>query len=171
MLGIGGKFSASKGMVAVPDLSNLTRTEAKAAIESSYLVFGTETISSNNSGSSKNGKIKTQSVVSGAVVEYGSTIDFTYYETYVPPVSLVDTISSSSTVLTSRTYAGWGGTSYSPCVNGKKTQTTYRYYNDTYTTTDYVTYKYSDGTSTKVEVGSSTSYQSTDIATSVEVTC
>ena len=171
MLGIGGKFSASKGMVAVPDLSDLTRTEAKDLIASKYLVFGTETTSSNTSGSSKNGKVKTQSVASGAVVEYGSTIDFTYYETYTPPVYLVSSTPSSSTTMISRVYTGFGGTTYGPCINGTKAVTKYRFYDETWKTTDYITYKYSDGTSTKVEVGSSTSTFPTEIPSTTSETC
>lgn len=156
MLGIGGKFASSKGMVKMPDLSGLTRADAKTAIANAGLKFGTESSSTNNSGSSYNGDVKTQSIAANTLVEYESTVSFTYYDTYVAPVYLVRTEDSNDGGKeTSLVYTGFGGFTYSDCVNGSKTKYTYRFYDQTITTTYYTTYYYSDGTSNTVTTGTS----------------
>lgn len=171
MLGIGGKFASSKGMVKMPDLSGLTRADAKTAIANAGLKFGTESSSTNNSGSSFNGDVKTQSIAADTLVEYESTVSFTYYGTYVPPVYLVSTTTSSTSERTSLVYTGYGGATYGDCINGSKTKTTYRFYDETITTTYYTTYNYSDGSSNTVQTGTSSSTSPIEIATDTQVAC
>lgn len=170
MLGIGGKFASSRGMATVPDISGLSRTDAKTAIAAAGLVFSSESSSSNSVGSSKNGLVKTQSISAGTLAEYDTSMSFTYYESYVPPVYLVKTVDSSSSS-TSLTYTGYGGATYSSCVNGSKTKTTYRFYDEKTVTTYYTTYYYSDGSTSKVETGTSESVTPIEIASDTTVSC
>lgn len=145
MLGIGGKFASSKGMVAVPNLSGLTRQEAKDAIASAGLRFSGETEISNSSGSSSNGKATNQSVAAGTLIDYESPISFEYFGTYVDPVYVTKT-EENCTQNNRYVYLDFLGFSYGPCVNKTKTVTSSRSYqlwvSQTCTTKTY----YSDGT-------------------------
>lgn len=145
MLGIGGKFASSKGMVKVPDLSNMTRDNAKTAIANAGLKFGTESSGSNSLGSSYNGDVKSQSIAAGTLVEYETTISFVYYRTYVPPVYLV----SSEEICTDSerlVYNSYVGATYGPCVNGYKSVTKTRLYDVYVQSSCYIKYNWSDGT-------------------------
>ena len=68
-------------MVAVPDLSTLTYTDAITALQNAGLNY-TNSGSTNTANSNLNNIVATQSVVAGTLVNYESNISFTYY-TYV----------------------------------------------------------------------------------------
>jgi beta-lactam-binding protein with PASTA domain len=161
MLGIGGKFASSKGMVAVPNLSGLTRQQAKDTLAASGLRFSGETEIANNSGSSSNGTATNQSVAAGTLIDYESSISFQYFGTYVPPAPPVTLVSSQSTVEVSCIACGvYAGLTYFNFCNGSNCQTDkYRTYTDTLSNTPGTIYFYSDGTSQFVASGPS--YQTT----------
>lgn len=93
MFGIGGKFGSAKGMVSMPNLSGLTRPEAISAINNAGLFLGeTFTISGT---SNQNGKISSQTIASGTLVDYESIIGFSSYLYTAPTVT---------TTVTSTTY-------------------------------------------------------------------
>lgn len=146
MLGIGGKFASSKGMVKVPDLSGKTRQEAKDALIAANLKFGTESSVSNDVGSGSNGKVASQSIAKDTLIDYESTVSFNYYGTYSPPVFVTGSI-ENCVQNTRLVYLSFGGFTYGPCINGKKQVSSTRnyavYVSQTCTTTTY----YSDGTS------------------------
>lgn len=170
MLGIGGKFASSRGMVKVPNLSGLSREAAKTALSNAGLKFGTESSVPNDVGSSSNGNVSSQTIAANTLVEYETTISFNYYGTYVAPVYLVSTTNSDSSS-SSLTYTGYGGAIYGDCINGSKTKTTFRFYDQTTVTTYYTTYNYSDGTSFTVETGTSTTVSPIEIASDTQVSC
>lgn len=87
MLGIGGRFVGAKGMVAVPNLSGLSRSEAQAAITNAGLVFSESTSPVDTTTSSLNDKVSGQSVGATTLVDYESTISYSYYRYVAPPVS------------------------------------------------------------------------------------
>jgi outer membrane biosynthesis protein TonB len=82
-------WASSKGMVAVPDLSTLTYTDAIAALEDAGLNY-TNSGSTNTANSNLNNIIATQSVAAGTLVDYETNISFTYY-TYVATPTPVPT--------------------------------------------------------------------------------
>jgi hypothetical protein len=85
MLGIGGKFAGAKGMVAVPNLSNLSPDAALSALQSVGLSRGTVgTGTTSNSG--LNNKVFSQSVSAGTLIDYDSAINYEYYIFVAPPV-------------------------------------------------------------------------------------
>ncbi len=75
-------WASSKGMVAVPDLSTLTYTDAITLLQSSGLNY-TNNGSVSTSNSNLNNRIATQSIAAGTLVDYETNIGFTYYN-YVP---------------------------------------------------------------------------------------
>lgn len=172
MLGIGGKFASSKGMVAVPDLSGLTRQQAKDAISSAGLRFGSETEISNSSGSSSDGKATNQSIAAGTLIDYESTISFQYFGTYVAPPPPVTLVRTESTTLVECIACGvYAGLTYSTsCSGGVCTTTKTRTYTDTVSNTPATIYFYSDGTSSIVATGPSTTSTSTWYGTVAQTT-
>lgn len=85
MFGIGGRFAGAKGMVAMPDLSGKTPSEALAALEAVGLRrsgMGT----ANTSNSSNGGKVFQQSIQPGYLVDYETEISYDYY-IYVAPAA------------------------------------------------------------------------------------
>jgi len=91
MLGIGGKFAGAKGMVPMPNLSNLSPSAATAAITAAGLQLGTASeVESSNSGD--NEKVFSQSIAAGTLIDYDSVINYSYYR-YVPP-AIVYTLDS-----------------------------------------------------------------------------
>lgn len=87
MLGIGGRFAGAKGMVQMPDISNLTPEQALSAITSAGLRARTQTsVNTNNSGLGN--KVFNQSATAGQLVDYETDIDFSYY-IYVPPAIII----------------------------------------------------------------------------------
>jgi hypothetical protein len=84
MLGIGGKFAASKGMVLVPNLSGLSSANANLAITNAGLFIGSNT-STSTSNSSLNDTIASQSVPAGTLVEYESLVGYSVYSYVAPP--------------------------------------------------------------------------------------
>jgi hypothetical protein len=95
MLGIGGRFAGARGMVPMPNLSNLSPTAATSALTAAGLRLGTvsEVESSN---SSDNEKVFNQSVAAGTLVDYDSAINYSYYR-YVPP-AIVYTLDTSQRI-------------------------------------------------------------------------
>jgi hypothetical protein len=167
MLGIGGKFASSKGMVRVPDLAGKTRDEAKTLIASSGLRFSAESESSNDVGSASNARVSSQTIIKETLVEYETSIGFSYYGSYVPPTPPVTVVGSQSTVQVSCIACGvYAGLTYFNFCNGTRCQTDkYRTYTDTLSNTPGTVFFYSDGTSQFVASGPSyqtiTSYTGT----------
>jgi hypothetical protein len=84
VLGIGGKFTGSKGMVAMPDLSNRTPEEALSLLAQAGL-SRKSLGSSSTSNSSLSNKTFGQSVSAGSLVDYETQIDYSYYIYVAPP--------------------------------------------------------------------------------------
>lgn len=83
MLGIGGRFVGAKGMVAMPDISNLSPDQALSSLQSAGLVRGTLS-SSETSNASLNNKTFNQSIAPGTLVDYETVINYSFY-LYIPP--------------------------------------------------------------------------------------
>lgn len=101
MLGIGGKFAGAKGMVAVPNLSGLSRSAAQTAITNSGLRFLEDATPVDTSNSSLDGKVAGQSLPAGALIDYESVVSYSYNRYVAPPPSgptLVDTKRLTPTV-------------------------------------------------------------------------
>lgn len=102
MLGIGGKFAASKGMVSVPNLVGLSSSSAQAALLSSGLIVGSVN-STSTSNSSINGQASSQTISAGTLVDYETVVGFTVYSYVAPPPPSGPYIVSSSGCIYSRT--------------------------------------------------------------------
>lgn len=91
MLGIGGKFASAKGMVLVPSIVGLSKSDANAALLESGLKVGATTTTSGSS--SQNGTVASQGIPAGTLVDYETAIDYASY-VYTAPSgpSLVDII-------------------------------------------------------------------------------
>ena len=86
MLGPITRFGSSKGMARVPNLAGLTRSEAISAIEAAGFRFlNSPTVETSNS--SLNGQVASQVIPANALVDYESSIDFSYYVYVAPAVS------------------------------------------------------------------------------------
>lgn len=72
MLGSITIYGGSKGMVGMPNLSGLSRSAAIAAIESAGLIFASST--SVSSTSANDGKVVSQSVSNGTLIDYESSV-------------------------------------------------------------------------------------------------
>lgn len=96
MLGSITIYGGSKGMIAMPNLSGLTRAAAISAIESAGLVFLSST-NSTTSISSDDGKISSQSVTAGTLVDYESSISIGVWS-YQAPAGPVITFVTDPTV-------------------------------------------------------------------------
>jgi len=145
MLGALSRFGSSKGMVAMPNLSGLTREQARAAIQSAGLRFNAES-SSSTTNQSLNDRINSQSVNAGTLIDYELPISFVY-SSYVPPaIVLVDVISGPCYSVGSSSSTFCSGTTL------LTTTTTFR--------ENQVTYSYSDG-SVSVQTQSCSSVSST----------
>lgn len=95
MLGIGGKFASSKGMVAMPNLSNLTRSQAIDAIQQAGLRLGNAQ-SSSTSNQSQDQKVSSQAVVAGTLLDYETAVSFSYLNYVAPPVPQGPTVTGIS---------------------------------------------------------------------------
>ena len=81
-----GLFSSSSSLVIVPDLSNLTSAEALSALSAVELLVGTTSTTTSGANSSNNGKVSSQSVTSGTLVERYSSVNYvTYFYQAAPP--------------------------------------------------------------------------------------
>lgn len=87
MLGIGGRFAGAKGMVQMPDISNLTPEQAATALSSAGLRAKTQT-SVTTSNSALGNKVFNQSFTAGQLVDYETDIDFSYYIYQAPAVTI-----------------------------------------------------------------------------------
>lgn len=154
MLGIGGKFASSKGMVLVPNLVGLSSSAASSAITSAGLKVGT--ISETSGNSSQDGTIASQGVAAGILVDYETVVPFTKYKYTAPsgPSIYKTDVGSTCGILVSNS-------SYT-CSGTTKTTT---YSNSTYTR---YTYYWTDGTISTYDAycnttnGSITEEKSTD---------
>lgn len=87
MLGIGGRFVGAKGMVAVPNLSSLSRSAAQAAITNAGLSFIENSSPVDTTNSALGDKVSGQSVSPGTLVDYESSISYSYFRYVAPPPS------------------------------------------------------------------------------------
>ena len=79
-----GFWSASKGMVLVPNIVNLSTSSATAAILAAGLLnSGNTTESTGDSG--LDGKVKTQDPASGTKVQYETNVSYVSYVFNAPP--------------------------------------------------------------------------------------
>jgi hypothetical protein len=87
MLSFVSRFGSYKGMVPVPNLNGLNRSQAIAAIQTAGLTFKSNSpVESSNS--SLNDKVSSQEIPSGTLVDYESEISFSYY-IYVAPAVVI----------------------------------------------------------------------------------
>lgn len=85
MLGVGGRFVSGKGMVVVPDLSNISPSQAATNISQYGLKAGP--VSSQDTGNSgQDQKVFQQSIAPGTLVDYETEISISYYR-YVAPAT------------------------------------------------------------------------------------
>jgi hypothetical protein len=137
MLGIGGKFAASKGMVVVPNLSGLSSSAANALLSSYGLISGS--VSSTSTGnSSLNNTVYSQSISAGTLVEYETSVGYVLYSYVAPPPPTGPTLVSDS------------GCVYTDSINYRIVCTPYVGVGYGYSTWDDRTYgirTYSDGSS------------------------
>lgn len=87
MLGIGGRFVGAKGMVAVPNLSGLSRAQAQTAITNAGLVFFEESLPVDTTNQSLDGIVSGQSVAAGILIDYDSLVSYSYQRYVAPPPS------------------------------------------------------------------------------------
>jgi hypothetical protein len=87
VLGIGGKFAGAKGMVAVPNLSGLSRSSAQAAITNAGLVFFENTTPVDTTNSLLDNKVSGQSLTAGTLVDYETVVSYSYNRYVAPPPS------------------------------------------------------------------------------------
>lgn len=87
MLGIGGKFAGAKGMVAVPNLSGLSRSAAQTAITNAGLTFFENTTPVDTTNSSLDNKVSGQSLIAGTLVDYETVVSYSYNRYVAPPPS------------------------------------------------------------------------------------
>lgn len=136
MLGSITIYGGSKGMVAMPNLSGLSRDSAIAAIQSAGLVF---TSSSNvDSTSGNNGKVVSQSITAGVLLDYESpiTIGVGLYTAPVGPVITYVTDTNADGSL--KVYEVNDGAAFCVTTNSPYLESQKRKY-------VYLTYKYIDG--------------------------
>jgi hypothetical protein len=86
MLGPIARFGSSKGMAKVPNLSGLTRAAAISAIENAGFKFSNSPIVE-TSNSSLDGKVASQVIAADTLLNYESSLDFSYYVYVAPAVS------------------------------------------------------------------------------------
>lgn len=111
MLGIGGKFAAAKGMVAVPNLANLQPSEADAVLIALGLRRGSQN-SSSTSDAARNNKINTQTVAAGTLVDYETEVGYNY-EFYTAPAYQPTVSYGACEGYASQSTGGWcSGTSW-----------------------------------------------------------
>jgi len=95
MLGIGGKFASSKGMVAMPNLSNLSRSQAIAAIQQAGLSLGNASPSS-TSNISEDQRVSSQQIAGGVLLDYETAVSFSFLSYVAPPVPQGPTVTGTS---------------------------------------------------------------------------
>lgn len=103
MLGIGGRFVGAKGMVAMPNLANLSPAAANTAILSAGLRAGVVSVV-DSTVQSDNDKTFIQSVAAGTLVDLESIINYSYYR-YVAP-AVVFTLDSQKEVYSQSSESG-----------------------------------------------------------------
>lgn len=87
MLGIGGKFAGAKGMVAVPNLSGLSRSAAQTAITNAGLRFLENTTPVDTTNQSLDNLVSGQALTAGTLVDYETTLSYSYNRYVAPPPS------------------------------------------------------------------------------------
>jgi hypothetical protein len=140
MLGIGGKFASSKGMVLVPNLVGLSSIAASTALTNAGLRVGS--ISETSGSSSQDGSVASQGVASGILVDYETTVSFTKYKYTAPSGPSIYKTELDGTI------CGVVRSTIFPYTCSGTTKTTQ------YETSTYTRYKHywTDGTTTTSEV-------------------
>lgn len=141
MLGIGGRFVGAKGMVAVPNLSGLSRSAAQAAITNAGLNFSEGVTPVDTANSSLGDKVSGQSLTSGVLVDYETTVSYSYYRYVAPPPS-------GPTLVGSTIIETWVAGTVTRCSGTTKVITPTEQLQKSYR------YDYSDGTFTIVRAPS-----------------
>lgn len=75
----------SSSLVSVPDLTNLTPSEALSLLSSLELLVGSTSTTTSGANASNDGKIASQSVVAGTSVERYTSVNYVTYYYYVAP--------------------------------------------------------------------------------------
>jgi hypothetical protein len=117
MFGSLGYWASSKGMVAAPNLSGMTEAEASAALSNVFLSYS-KIANTQTSNSSLVGKVATQSVSAGTLVDYESVINISIYEFLCVPNWTQSEISRTGTT--------WSGN----CINNVESGTYTIFYNN-----------------------------------------
>jgi hypothetical protein len=123
MFGSLGYWASSKGMVAVPNLSELTEAEASTALSNVVLTYS-RIANTQTPNSGLVGKVATQSIAAGQLANYESTIQISIYELLCVPVFVKGPLISST-----------------PCTNTLPQRDTYRW-----ESTNCGTYSFEDRT-------------------------
>lgn len=80
----GGDYDDTVPNTTVPDVSGLTESAANSALVAASLVKGTVSTTEDGATSENDGKVKLQSIASGAVVNTGTAVDLLLFS-YVAP--------------------------------------------------------------------------------------
>lgn len=116
MLGIGGRFAGAKGMVAMPNLADLTPEQALTALQTAGLRRGAQT-SSETGTQSLNNKTFSQSIAAGTLVDYETSIDYSFYVFVAPPAPPEQPPAPASPVLCGEFYSAVIDTGFD-CLDG-----------------------------------------------------
>lgn len=128
MLSSVSRFGGSKGMVAMPNLSGLTQSAATTLIQQSGLILSSASNSS-TSNSGDNGKVSSQSVSAGTLVDYETSVSIQVWF-YQAPSGPTITLVEDPTEVTIKEGDAFCVTTSSPYLESQKYQVvlyTYRY--------------------------------------------
>jgi hypothetical protein len=84
MLGIGGRFSSSPGMVRVPDLSGKTAAQSSQILSSLKIPFSQLSFVETQN-SALNGLLQSQSFAAGTLIDYGTVLIIRFFTFVAPP--------------------------------------------------------------------------------------
>lgn len=136
MLGSISIFGGGKGMVAMPNLSGLSRDAAISAVQSAGLVFASSI--NVDATSENNGKVVSQSVSSGTLVDYESSITFGVGLYTAPSGPVITFVTDTNPDGSLKVYEVNDGDPFCVTTNSPYIQSQKRKY-------VYLTYKYIDG--------------------------
>jgi hypothetical protein len=129
-------FGGSKGMVAMPDLSGLSRDAAIATVQSAGLVFSSS--SNVDSTSGNNGKVVSQSIASGTLIDYESAITFVVGLYTAPSGPVITYVTDTNPDGSLKIYEVNDGSPFCVTTNSPYLESQKRKY-------VYLTYRYIDG--------------------------
>ena len=138
MLGSITIFGGSKGMVAMPNLSGLTQNEAISAIQNAGLISSAVS-SAITSTSSNNGKIASQSITAGTLVDYETPISIEIWSYQAPSGPVITFVTDTNPDGTLKSYTVNDGAPYCNSPGTPPYSQTQKRKNV------YLTYKYIDG--------------------------